>query len=171
MSLSMYDVSVPVFRQILEGMIGVLDKAEAHCTEVGVDHAEWISGKLAEDMFPFSFQIMLMGMHSAGAIKVLRGQTYERPSGLETFAGCKAAVLADIAALDAVKPADLEGSDVRDVVFTSPGGSIPFVGRDYLLTFALPNFYFHAATAYDILRHKGLGIGKRDFLGPVKRKE
>jgi hypothetical protein len=170
MSLSMYDVSVPVFRQILTGMSGVLEKAQAHCEEAGVDHAEWTGGRLADDMFPFSYQILLMIVHSAGAVALLRGEAYPHASGLETFAGCRAAVVAALAYLDGVKPEDLAGSDVKDVVFTTPSNSMPFVGRDYLLTFAAPNFYFHASTAYDILRHKGLGIGKRDFLGPVKMK-
>ena len=75
-----------------------------------------------------------------------------------------------IAALDAVKPGDLDGSETRDVTFETPRGALPFVGRDYFFSFALPNFFFHATTAYDILRHKGLPIGKRDFLGQVKVK-
>ena len=167
MSLSMYDVSVPVFRQILSGLTGVLDKAEAHCEEAGVDHKTWIDGKLAEDMFPFSFQVSLSIMHSAGAVATLRGQERPLSMGLETFADCKAAVVAAIAELDAVTAGDLAGSDEKDVVFKSPGGTLPFVGRDYLLTFALPNFYFHASTAYDIVRHAGVPVGKRDFLGAV----
>ena len=88
MSFSMYDVSVPVFRQVLGALSNVLDKAEAHCKAGGIGEADWTGCKLHEDMFPFTFQVAQAINHSAGAVAKLRGQDYPRASGLETFAGC-----------------------------------------------------------------------------------
>ncbi len=168
MPFSMYDVSVPQFLQILGALGGVLDAADAHDKAAGSDPADLTGGKLAEDMFPFSAQIALTILHSAGAVAKLSGGEYPQATGLETIAGCKAAVQAAIASLEAVKPADLDGGEDRVVTLQSPHGTLTFTGRDYLFTFSLPNFYFHATTAYAILRHKGVAIGKRDFLGAVK---
>jgi hypothetical protein len=170
MSLSMYDVSVPVFRQILTALSAVLDKADAHCKSGGGDERAWLASRLYDDMQPFTFQVMQAINHSAGAVAKLRGQDYPRASGLETFAGCKAALKEAIGALDTAKPADLEGTEDADVVFETPRGAMRFTGKNYLLTFAYPNFFFHATTAYDLLRHHGLAIGKRDFMGAVQLK-
>lgn len=170
MSLSMYDISVPVFRQILSALSGVVDKAEAQCKSTGADEAAWLGSRLFEDMQPFTFQVMQAIAHSAGAVARMCGQDYPRATGLDSFASCKAAVAAAIASLDAVKPADLEGMEDRDVTLESPRGSMQFTGRGYLLTFAYPNFFFHATTAYDLMRHKGVPIGKRDFMGAVQLK-
>jgi hypothetical protein len=166
MPFSLYDVSVPRFLQTLRALSGVLDKAEAHEAEAG----PVTEGRLAEDMFPFSSQIGLAVTHSAGAVAKLRGQDYPQAAGLETLAGCKAAVAAAIAALEAVGPSDLQGGEERIVTLHAPRGALEFVGQDYLFTFALPNFYFHVTTAYAILRHKGVAIGKRDYLGAMKIK-
>jgi uncharacterized protein len=170
MSLSMYDISAPVFRQILAALSGVIDKADAHCKSGGGDERTWMASRLYEDMLPFSFQLAQAVNHSAGVVAKLRSQDYPPVADLETFAACKAALVAAIASLDAVKPADLDGADEAEVVMETPRGAMRFTGRNYLLTFAYPNFFFHAATAYDILRHNGLPIGKRDFIGAVQLK-
>ena len=170
MSLSLYDVSVPVFRQYLAGLSGVLAKAEAHCASGAVTEADIIGFRLYEDMFPFTFQVMQSIFHGAGAVGTLRGQPYPRAEGLESLAGCKAAVDAAVAYLDGVKPSDLTIDPDADVVLQTPRGAMTFTARNYLLTFAYGNFFFHATTAYDILRHKGVSIGKRDFMGAVQVK-
>jgi len=167
MSLSLYDVSVPVFRQYLAGLSGVLGKAEAH---FGGAEGEVIGFKLAEDMLPFTFQVMQSIGHSAGAVATLRGQTYPRADALDSLKACKAAVDAGVAYLDSVKPADISVDPDADVVLTTPRGAMTFTARNYLLTFAYGNFFFHVTTAYDILRHQGLAIGKRDYLGAVQMK-
>ena len=166
MSFSLFDVSVPVFRQYLAGLSGLLAKAEAS----GIAEAEVIGFRLYEDMQPFTFQVMQSIAHSAGAVATLRGESYPRAEGLTTLAGCKAAVDAAVAYLDGVKPADLTVGDDDDVKLQSPRGTMTFTASGYLFTFAYGNFFFHAATAYDILRWKGLAIGKRDFLGKPRRK-
>jgi hypothetical protein len=170
MSLSTYDVTVPVFRQYLQGLSNVLAKADAHCASGAASDNEWANARLCDDMFPLSWQVALAILHSAGAVANLSGDSYPRANGLETLAGCKAAVDAAIAYLDGVKPAALEGDLGRDITVQMPMSTMEFVARDYLFTFAYGNFFFHVTTAYDLLRHKGLAIGKRDFLGAVNVK-
>jgi hypothetical protein len=170
MSLSLYDVSVPVFRQYLAGLSGVLAKAETHCASGAVAETDIIGFRLYEDMFPFTFQVMQAIFHGAGAVGTLRGQPYPRAEGLESLAGCKAAVDAAVVYLDGVKPSDLTIDPDADVVLQTPRGAMTFTARNYLLTFAYGNFFFHATTAYDILRHNGVSIGKRDFMGAVQIK-
>ncbi|MGH6955054.1 MAG: DUF1993 domain-containing protein [Caulobacteraceae bacterium] len=170
MAFSLYDVSVPVFRQYLAALSGVLSKAEAHCVSAGGTEAEMMGFRLYEDMQPFTFQVMQAIGHSAGAVATLRGQTYPRAEGLETLKGCKAAVDAAVAYLDGVKSADIAIADDAEVGFQTPRGTMTFAARDYLFTFAYGNFFFHVTTAYDILRHRGVPLGKRDFLGAVKLK-
>jgi hypothetical protein len=168
MSLSLYDVSVPVFRQYLTGLSGVLAKAQAHD---GLDEAELAGFRFYADMLPFTVQILLCVTHSAGAVGVLRAQPYAMPAmdTLGTLAGAKAAIDAAIAYLDGVKPGDITVGDEDDVAFTNPRGSkMTFGAKDYVLTFAYGNFFFHVTTVYDMLRHKGVPIGKRDFMGGSK---
>jgi uncharacterized protein len=166
MSFSVYDVSVSVFRQYLAGLSGVLAKAEGH-----LGAGEDVMGfRLFEDMQPFTFQVMQSIAHSAGAVATLRGQSYPRAEGLTTLAGCKAAVDAAVAYLDAVKPADLAVGADDDVKLQTPRGTMTFTARGYIFTFAYGNFFFHVTTAYDILRHKGVPVGKRDFLGAAQIK-
>jgi hypothetical protein len=168
MSFSFCDVSVPVFRQYLSALSGVLAKAEAHCGSGALGEGDVIGCRLVEDMQPFTFQVMQSINHSAGAVATLRGQSYPRPEGLETLKGCKAAVDAAVAYLDGVKASDITVGEDDEVGFSTPRGRMTFGARDYLFTFAYGNFFFHVTTAYDILRHKGVQIGKRDFLGQVK---
>lgn len=171
MALSFYDVSVPVYRQFLRSLLGVLDKGEKHCAEKGIDPASILATRLVEDMQPLTFQIMQSINHSAGAMAMIRGQQRARPSGLETFAGCKQAVEQALADLDAIQPADLENVASKDVELKFPGRELKFTAQGYLLSYAMPQFFFHATTAYDILRHKGVQIGKRDFLGRIQLKD
>jgi hypothetical protein len=168
MALSFYDISIPVYRQFLKALLGVLDKAEKHCAEKGVDPTSLLSARLIDDMQPFTFQVMQSISHSAGAIASIRGQQRPRPSGLDSFAGSKKAVEEALAELEAIKPADLEDAAERTVELKFPGREMKFTGLGYLQSYAMPQFLFHFTTAYDILRHKGVPIGKRDFLGRIQ---
>jgi hypothetical protein len=170
MSFSFYDVSVSVFRQYLAALSGVLGKAEAHCGSGALPVADVIGARLFDDMQPFTFQVMQSISHSAGAVATLRGETYPRAEGLETLAGCRKAVDAAVAYLDSVKPGDITVGADDDVKLATPRGTMTFAARDYLFTFAYGNFFFHVTTAYDILRHLGVPVGKRDFLGAAKIK-
>ena len=169
MSLSLYDVSVPVYRQLLRALSKVLEKGEQHCTEKGIDPAAMLATRLVDDMQPLSFQVMQAIGHSAGALATVRGQQRARASGLDTFAGCRAAIDAALADLEAITPGDLDPDATVELKF--PGRELKFTAQGYLLSNAIPQFFFHVTTAYDILRHKGVQIGKRDFLGRVQLKE
>lgn len=168
MSLSLYDVSIPVFRQILGALSGVLGKAIAHCDEKGIDPATLIAARLYPDMAPFPFQVMQAVNHSVGALARLRGVDAARVSGLDSLPALKAAVDQALVDLDAIRPADLDGAADREVVLTFGQNTSRFTGLGYLLSSAMPNFYFHATTAYDLLRHNGVAIGKRDFMGKTQ---
>lgn len=175
MPVSLHDAFVPTWLQILQSMQGLLDKAQAHCAEQNVAEADVLDAHLTEDMFPFSFQIASVANHSFGAVKGVRAGVYpsEAPAAPPaTIADLKALIDAAIAGLNAVTAEEMEGFIGRDMRFAMPAYNIdmPFTAENYLFSFAQPNFYFHAATAYDILRGKGLAIGKRDFLGPVRIK-
>lgn len=169
-TLSFYDISVPVFRQILGATGGQLAKASAHCADKGVDPATLINSRLFADMFPFNVQVGQALGHSVGAIRRLRGENVPiipASPPPDTFDGLRKAIADGLAYLETVTPADLEGAAERDVKLEFPGGrSMSFKGKDYLLGFAMPNFYFHSTTAYDILRHNGVVIGKGDFMRP-----
>jgi uncharacterized protein len=168
MALSLYEVSVPVYRQLLKALLGVLDKGEKHCADKGIDPASMLGARLFEDMLPLAVQVALAVDHSLGGLSRVRGKERARPSGLETFAGAKQAVEDALAELEAITQADLEGAESRTVELKLPGRELKFTGLGYLQSFAMPQFYFHVTTAYAILRHKGVPIGKRDFLGRVQ---
>ena len=168
MAITFYEVSVPVYRQLLKALTGVLDKAEQHFSDQGVDPAEIFGTRLFEDMQPLSFQIAQAIGHSVGALALIRGQRRERAAGLDNFAAAKRAVEEALSELDSIEPSELEDAGSRPVELKFPGRELKFTGLGYLLSFALPQFYFHVTTAYDILRHKGVPIGKRDYLGRIQ---
>ena len=170
MTLSLYDVSVPVYQQFLRSLVGVLEKGEKHCADNGIDPATVLATRLAEDMQPLSFQVTQSIGHSAGAMATIRGQQRARASGLDSFAGCKAAIELALADLEAIQAAELDAVAESTVELKFPGRELKFTAQGYLLSYAMPQFFFHATTAYAILRHKGAPIGKRDFLGRVQLK-
>lgn len=171
MTTSFYDLSVPVYRQFLRSLLGVLDKGEKHCAEKSIDPATLLGARLAPDMQPLSFQVMQAINHSVGGLALIRGVQHARPSGLDSFAGCKAAVEQALADLEAIQPAELENVAGNTVELKFPGRELKFTAQGYLLSYAMPQFFFHAVTAYDILRHEGVQIGKRDFLGRIQLKD
>ncbi len=172
MALTLYAATVPSYRQILAAVAGLLTKAQAFCAERGLAHAEIIQARLASDMFPFSFQVRSTVGHSIGAIEGLRRGTYspDRSPLPETFAELEKLIALADTALAALDPGELDTLAEREVLFVSGERRLPFTGENFLLSFSQPNFYFHAATAYDILRWKGVPIGKRDFTGQLRVK-
>jgi hypothetical protein len=171
MTISFYDASVPIHRQFLRALLGVLDKGEKHCAEKGIDPTTLLATRLVDDMQPLAFQVAQAINHSVGALATIRGQQRARTSGLDSFAACKQAVEQALAELEAIQPADLENAATRDVEIKFPGRELKFTGQGYLLSNAMPQFFFHVTTAYDILRHQGVQIGKRDFLGRIQLKD
>jgi hypothetical protein len=166
MSMSMYQASVPGFLRTLRAISGVIDKAVAHCREKRIDAAALVDARLAPDMLPFARQIQIMSDHAKGVAARLSGRDNPKFEDTEaTFDELKARIAKTIAFVESVPASAIDGSEEREVTLTIAGKPLTFKGQHYLVHFALPNFYFHATTAYDILRHKGVEIGKRDFIG------
>ena len=174
MSFRLYDATVPVFRQTLGAMTHLLDKAEAWSAADGPGEADVVAARLVPDMLPFAYQVKSTAVHSLGAIEgVRRGQfspdTTEPPS---SYAALKAQVKATDDALAALDPAEIDSFLGREMCFVMGDIRMEFQSAEaFLMGFSLPNFFFHATTAYDLLRMKGLKIGKIDFLPrlPLKR--
>lgn len=168
MPLTLYDAFVPSCQQILGGMLGVIDKAEAHVAETGIDATELYDAKLAETMWNLPWHVRAVWMHSAYSIGLIPSGEFtpdftELP---EDFTGMRAMIKDALAKLDAVTADDLDAISDITVGFVLGGKRLmEFKGQDFLLSFNQPNFYFHATTFYDLLRMKGVALGKRDFLG------
>jgi len=166
MSLSMYDASVPVFQRALGNLDTLLRKGEEHAATAGLDLGELAAARLAPDMFPLTGQIQSACDSAKFAAARLTGTAGPSFPDTETsFEELHQRIAATLDYLASVNPADFEGSETREIVQKSRRGERHFVGSSYLLTFALPNFFFHVTTAYDILRHKGVPVGKMDYLG------
>lgn len=166
MSLSMHQASAPVFIQGLKGLAGVLDKAAAHAAARNIEPAALLQARLYPDMFPLTRQVQIATDFAKGSVARLAGQeppAYEDAEA--SFEELRARIEKTIAFLGSVPAADLDGSEDRDITLVRRGQTSVVKGRPYLLEQALPNFWFHVTTAYAILRHNGVEIGKRDFLG------
>jgi uncharacterized protein len=165
MSLSMYQASVPVFVQYLKGLSRVLDKAAPLIEARKFDQAALLGTRLYPDMLPFAKQIQIASDNAKGAVARLAGVDIPKYEDNETsLAELKARITKTLAFVESIKPAQIEGSADRTIVLPIGPNKVEFKGADYLTTFALPNFYFHVTTAYNILRHIGVEIGKRDYM-------
>jgi hypothetical protein len=168
MSLSMSKASAVVFIQILKGLHGVLDKAALHAESNKIDPSALLQARLYPDMFPLTRQVQICCDFAKGAAGRLAGDDFPVFEDSETsFADLKARVSRTIAYVESLDPSAIDGSETRDIALVRRGETTVHKGESYLLHQALPNFYFHAVTAYDILRHNGVPVGKRDFLGPA----
>jgi hypothetical protein len=172
MALTLHSATIPSYLQILGSLSRLVGKAEAYCTEQGLAPAELIQARLIADMLPFAYQVKSATVHSAGAIEGVRKGLFAPDTGPspDTFAGLKERIGAAVTLLEAVEPAELESFIGRDVRFEFGERRMDFTAEEFLLSFSQPNFYFHATTAYDILRAKGMPIGKRDYTGRVRVK-
>ena len=172
MAFSLYDAVVPAWQQILPGVLGVIDKAEAHCREHGIAPSELIEARLAPDMWDFATQIRTVAAHSGGAVNGVRegvfAPAFDPPPA--DFAGLRGMLRNALDAVNAATRDDIDGRIGSDTVFRFPGREMVFTSEDFLTSFSLPNFYFHASAAYAIMRMKGVAIGKMDFLGQVRIK-
>lgn len=166
MPISMSQASIPVFTQQLTSLSGLLDKAVEHCRANSINPSEMIDARLAPDMFPFSRQVQIATDHAKGAAARLSGRENPRYEDTEaTFDELRARIAKTLAFIESVSAKEIDGSEERDVSLTIGGQPRTLKGQTYLLHNALPNFFFHVTTAYDILRHKGVLIGKRDYMG------
>jgi len=172
MALSLYDVTIPSFRQTLGAIAGLLVTAESFCAEKGFAPQDIIEARLAEDMLPFAYQVKSTAVHSLGAIEGVRRGVFspDMTPPPQTFAALAARIAETLKALETIQPAELESFMGRSMRFEFRERRLEFTAENFLLSFSLPNLYFHAATAYDILRWKGAHIGKRDFMGKLRLK-
>jgi uncharacterized protein len=165
--MSIYDATVPAFLQILGGLTGILTKAEAHCKAKNIAPEVLLSARLYPDMLPFSKQIQLACDFAAkSCARLAQVEVPTTPDTEKTFDELKQRLAKTIDYLKAFKPAQFDGADARDVSFpVGPTNTMTLKGQQFINNFAFPNFYFHAAIGHGILRHNGVEIGKRDFLG------
>jgi len=162
----MSQASLPIFMQQLTSLSAVIDKAAAHCQAKGVNPQDLIDARLAPDMFPFSRQVQIATDHAKGATARLSGREPPKFEDSEmSFDELKARIAKTLAFLKSVPASEIDGSEEKDVNLTVGGQPRTLKGQRYLTYNALPNFFFHVTTAYDILRHKGVEVGKRDYLG------
>jgi hypothetical protein len=165
--MSFYDATVPAFLQILGSLTGLLTKAEAHCEARKIQPEVLLNARLFPDMLPLSKQVQLACDFAAkGCARLTHSEVPSVPDTEKTFAELKARLAKTIDYVKAFTPAQFEGADLKDVTFpVGANNSLTLKGQEFLSRFAFPNFYFHAATTHGILRHNGVEIGKRDFLG------
>lgn len=166
MQISMYLTSAPRFIHILNNLSAMLDKAQAHVEANKIDPAALTTFRLYPDMFPLSRQIQVACDVSKGAMARLAGVEVPRHEDTEqTFAELKARIAKTISFINTIKPAQVDGSEDKEIAVKLGKQDYQFKGMQYLLNYAYPNFYFHAATAYNSLRHNGVALGKKDFVG------
>jgi len=166
MTISMYQASAPRFANILRNLSAILDKAEAHCAARKIEPTALTTFRLFPDMFAFTRQVQIACDTAKGAVARLAGLEIPKHEDSEqTFADLKARIAKTLDFIASVKPERIDGSEEREVVLPMRSGERRFKGMQYLLGFAYPNFYFHVTTAYNILRHNGVEIGKQDFIG------
>ena len=169
MTISMYNASVPVMIKMLGNLESILDKAIAHAATRKIDDAALVEARLFPDMFTFARQIRVATDMSKGAGARLAGIDIPKFEDNETtLAELKARLRKAIDFLKTLTPAQVDGTENKAITLTVGGNTMNFNGLDYLLYWVLPNFYFHVATAYNLLRHGGVEIGKMDFLGKVQ---
>ena len=171
MTITLYDATVPSYLQTLAAAQGVLARGLAHCEATGLDPESLVETRLAPDMHPLRFQAVSVMHHSLNALDALASGGFSPPPDLGPldYAGLQALLAEAQAKVSAIAPDAVNGAADKAVEFRRDGRvMMRFAAADFLLSFSLPNFYFHATTAYDILRMKGVPLGKRDFLGALR---
>jgi hypothetical protein len=165
--MSFYDASVPAFLQILGSLSGILTRAEAHCAAKNIQPDVLLGARLYPDMLPLSKQIQLAcDFASKGCARITHSEVPSTPDTEKTFEELRQRLKKTSDYLKKFTPAQFEGADSREVTFpTGPDKTLTLKGQEFLNRSSFPNFYFHAATAHGILRHNGVELGKRDFLG------
>lgn len=166
MSISMYQASVPRFANMLRNLDAILAKAQAHATARKIEPTVLLTARLFPDMFPLLKQVQIATDHAKGAVARLAGAEVPKYEDTEqSFEELMARLAKTIAFVESFAAAQIDGSEERQIELKAGGRELSFQGLTYLLGYALPNFHFHLVTAYNILRHNGVEIGKRDYIG------
>lgn len=186
MAASLYDIGVPTFLQTMRAVAGYLDRAARHCAATGMNVEDFVTARLYPDMAPFHFQIEALTHHAVWGVKAVQTGAFEPPPliGAMPFANLQAMVGEAVTALEAFTPEEINASSGKsmDIVIYQPVDEanptksrwgprlLTFTPETLLLSYTLPNFHFHAVTAYAILRTRGVPIGKRDYQGELRAK-
>ena len=166
MAISLYDAAVPVYRQMLGSLDAMLERAGANAAARGFDASVLLQSRLAPDMFPLSRQVQIACDNAKGAVARIAGVEPPRHADTEqTIDELRARIATVLAYVEGFGRESLDGQEAREVTLALRDRTLKFNAQDYLLHWALPNFYFHVTTAYALLRHNGVELGKRDFLG------
>ncbi|HWL04719.1 MAG TPA: DUF1993 domain-containing protein [Xanthobacteraceae bacterium] len=166
MTISMYQVSVPIFVQFLTSLSGVIDKAAAHAEARKVEPSVYLGLRLCPDMFQFSRQVQQVTNHALSPGRLAGVALPDLGKDEADFDALKARIQKAIDFLKTLKPDQIDGTEAKEIVFKFPNGNErKFTGQELLLNFSLPNFFFHATTAYGLLRAAGVEVGKQDFMG------
>ncbi|NOT65816.1 MAG: DUF1993 domain-containing protein [Methylotenera sp.] len=166
---SMFETTIPPLKRTLSNLANLLKKAEEHADAKNIEHSVLLNSRLYPDMYPLIRQVQIATDMSKGAAARLAGLEIPKYEDTETtFGELYARIAKTIAFIETISPAQMEGCETRDITITIRKIDLNFTGQSYLLTWVLPNVYFHVTTAYNILRHNGVELGKPDFLGPRK---
>lgn len=170
MSMTMYDVLVPSYIQILDGLVGTLDIGLAFCKEKGIDPDEMAQRRLVGPMQPLSFQVFSAAYHSAGAIDSLKEGAFHPPSRepINSYAKLQEIARDALAKVKTLTPQDVNDHMNKEIVFASHGFKLVYTAENFIHTFSLPNFYFHVTMAYALLRQAGAPLSKRNYLGSMR---
>jgi len=169
MPLSMAQASLPVFNHALNNLAAILAKGKAHIDAKKLDESYFVNFRLFPDMLPLAVQVRIAcDMVKGGGARLAGVEVPKFEDNEKTFDELIARVHKTIDFLGTLKAEQVDGSEGREIVLASPRGNMTFTGQNYLFQFVLPNLYFHSATAYNILRHNGVEIGKMDFLGKIQ---
>jgi hypothetical protein len=170
MSTSLYDLSVPTFLQTVKAVGVFLDRAATHFAATGVDADAFVHTRLFDDMAPFHFQIEAAWHHSVWGVETLKTGAFTPPAlvGPVPFASLQAMVVKAETALQAFTPDEVNGCAGKNLDLQIGPRRLSFTSETFILSFSLPNFHFHAVTAYDILRSRGVPLGKRDYEGRLR---
>lgn len=166
MAISMYQTSIPVFTRMLNNLIAIMEKAAAHCEAKKIDPAVLISCRLYPDMFAFAKQIQIAADAAKNGAAYLAGAEAPKFDNTEqSFPDLIERVKQTIAFLNNFKSEQIDGTEEKEIIIPRGDSTLTYRGQEYLLNRVLPNLFFHITTAYDILRHNGVELGKRDYLG------
>jgi hypothetical protein len=168
MSISMYQASVPVFVRGLTNLRGILAKAASHAQTRKIQESVLFNARLYPDMFPLSRQVQIASDHAKGVARLAGQEPPPYEDNEQSFADLAARIDRTLAFLNTLTPGEIDGSEERLVSRKLGGKMMTFKGQVFLLQVALPNFYFHSTTAYAILRHNGVELGKSDFIGSLE---
>jgi len=170
MAISLYELSVPTFLQSVRAVGGFLDRAVTHCRETGTNPNDFVEERLFADMAPFHFQIEAAWHHAVWGLEAARTGVFEPPAlvGPVPFAGLQAMIGKAETALAEFTPEEVNGWTGKHLDLQIGPRRLAFTSETLILSFSLPNFHFHAVTAYDILRSRGVPLGKRDYEGQLR---